>query len=65
MIGLLDGCPSTSTPDGKFTLKGVPDGAKFGFSKSGMTTIRDHELTPDGADTPHRCSAAGQSAARW
>jgi hypothetical protein len=36
--------------DGKFTLKGVPDGAKFDFVKSGMNTIRDQELTLDGAD---------------
>jgi beta-lactamase regulating signal transducer with metallopeptidase domain len=36
--------------DGKFTLKGVPDGAKFAFMKSGMSAIRDHELKLDGAD---------------
>jgi Carboxypeptidase regulatory-like domain len=35
---------------GRFTLKGVPDGAKFDFMKSGMNTIQDYELTLEGAD---------------
>ncbi len=37
---------------GRFTLKGVPDGAKFGFSKPGMSTVGDYELTFDGAGKP-------------
>jgi Protein of unknown function (DUF1416) len=36
--------------DGKFALKGIPDGARFDFLKQGMSEIRNHELTLGGAD---------------
>jgi beta-lactamase regulating signal transducer with metallopeptidase domain len=36
--------------EGKFTLKGVPDGARFDLTKPGMSEIRNRELTLDGAD---------------
>jgi hypothetical protein len=36
--------------EGKFALKGVSDGARFDLIKSGMSEIRNRELTLDGAD---------------
>jgi beta-lactamase regulating signal transducer with metallopeptidase domain len=36
--------------EGKFALKGVPDGARFDLTKPGMSEIRNRELTLDGAD---------------
>jgi beta-lactamase regulating signal transducer with metallopeptidase domain len=38
--------------DGKFVIKGVPEGARFDFIKAGMSDLRNHKLPLDDGETP-------------
>jgi protocatechuate 3,4-dioxygenase beta subunit len=49
-IDFLSEAAVRTDADGKFELKGVPDGAKFDFEKWGLTEVHNHTLDLNGAD---------------
>jgi hypothetical protein len=46
----LNEATARTAADGTFTVRGVPENARFDFLKRGLSDVRDRELQPDPAD---------------